>query len=241
MLRLLALLQEFVESKVQTMLVHLLYESGHASSLHQRSLAARDAFAYSLLWTTGLRGINAREVCCSDFWLPATEACPSQPALSSLYPVFTLSIGSKVELVPQRLKTSISANAASVQLFVQPVMLTDPLQWLHILLHCSQEAGTPISNILLRPETRDKAGFQEKFLQNPSLHGRLTKLLKQLQLYEGESLHSFRRGVAQQMQAAGVPSADILQQLLIKTPKVLHSCYLPAGRHDSGVKRVRHA
>ena len=146
------MLQEFVESKVLAMLSHLWQECQSDISPHQHGLAARDAIAYSLLWSTGLRGINAKEVCCTDFWLPATRAEPCQPAIAT---IFTLPAGSKVELVPQRLKTSITANSASLQLVVQTNVLLDPLQWMHIHLHCSADAGSPVHNVLLRPETKE--------------------------------------------------------------------------------------
>ena len=83
-------LQEFVESKVLAMLSHFWHESQTGSSLHKRTLAARDAFAYSLLWSTELRGTNA------------SHQCTAQPALASIYPSFTLAAGSKVELVPHQ-------------------------------------------------------------------------------------------------------------------------------------------
>ena len=232
------MLQELVQSKVEAMLAKLWHDSQHGSSPLQRSIATRDGFAFSLLWSTGLRGINAREVCSSDFWLPSTSAQPCQPALPSIFPFFRLEIGSIVELVPQRLKTSISANSASIQLIVQADQLLDPLFWLHWHIQSSYAAGSPISNLLVRPLNRQGTAYLEKPLQNASLLSRLTSLLQQLQLYEGESLHSFRRGMAQQLKAHGKSEAEILQQLLIKTPAVLQSRYLASGRYHSGVKRL---
>ena len=225
--------------KVEAMLLHLLCVSHTAPTAMERSLAARDGFAFSLLWSTGLRGINAREACCSDFWLPATAAQPCQPALPYITPVFMLSPGTVVELVPQRLKTSISANALGVQLAVQECQLMCPVRWLSLHIQCSNAAGSPISNLLVRPLNRQGSAFLEKHLENASLLCRLIALLKQLQMYAGESLHSFRRGVAQQLKASGSQESEILQQLLIQTPAVLNKCYLSSGRYYSGVKRVR--
>lgn len=66
----------------------------------------------------------------------------------------------------------------------------------------------------------------------------MTSLLQHLGVYEPESMHSFRRGMAQQMAASGISHWDILQRMLIKTPDVLTRCYLPSGRHQSGVQRA---
>ena len=131
----------------------------------------------------------------------------------------------------------LQANQLTVQSLQNSLL--DPLQWLHIHLQLSSAAGSPISNILIRPTKRRGNGYEEKFLANGSLLERLKALLKRLQLDDGETLHSFRRGVAQQLKAQGTHDAAILQQLLITTPAVLQKRYLPSGRHHSGVKRVR--
>ena len=83
---------------------------------------------------------------------------------------------------------------------------------------CSAAAGSPVQNILVRPVSRQGSPFTDKFLENSSLLCRMTSLLMRLGLYEGESLHSFRRGVAQQLKAHGSSDSAILQQMLIKTP-----------------------
>ena len=44
--------------------------------------------------------------------------------------------------------------------------------------------------------------------------------------------------MAQHMQATGHNKDEILGRMLIKTAEVLDGCYLPSGRHQSGVQRV---
>ena len=78
----------------------------------------------------------------------------------------------------------------------------------------------------------------EKPLQNTSLLSRLMTQLQQLHLYEGESLHSIRRGMVQQLKTHGKSEAESLQQLLIKTQAILQSRYLASGRYHSCVKRL---
>ena len=72
-----------------------------------------------------------------------------------------------------------------------------------------------------------------------ALHARLRTQLQALGLDEGESMHSFRRGVAMQLRDHGTTVPDITRALLIQTEKVVISRYLPAGRHDTGIKRRR--
>ena len=72
------------------------------------------------------------------------------------------------------------------------------------------------------------------------MHDRLKKYLKQISAYQGESMHSFRRGSSQYKLASGQPKSAIKQDMLIKGSDVLE-LYLAAGRHDSGVKRLRTA
>ena len=141
--------------------------------------------------------------------------------------------------MPGRLKTSISANTSGVALSAPDGLLFNVLMWLRSLLLHSSACGSPVVDLLVRPLNRAGTSFQEEHLASSSLHDRLVSLLLRLGLYEGESLHSFRRGCATQMSAAGSSSQQIAQQLLISTPAIVQRCYAAPGRHASGVKRVR--
>ena len=232
-------MQELVESKVELMLMQLLLECNDSGkSALQCSMAARDGFIYSLMWSTGLRGINACEVCCQDFWLPATDASPSVPALGAIAPCFNLTVGSTVTIVPQQIKTNIDANSKGIQLTVQTNELLDPLRWLNLLMLTSSKAGTPISCALERPLNRQGMGYQEQHLTCQSLHSRMVGLLQHLGVYEQESMHSFRRGRAIQQNSPGISHEAIMDRMLITTREVLQTNYLTCGRHDSGVQRV---
>lgn len=211
-------MQELVQSKVELMLRQLWLDCTTANTALACSLVARDGFAFSLLWNTALRGINAREACCSDFWLPASSDQPCRPAMPSIFPHFSLEPGSKVIMVPRRLKTSITANAAGITITHSATegKLLDALCWLSILMQSSTAAGSPITEALVRPLNRQGTAYQEKFLEGPSLQSRLTSLLQRLGIFEQESLHSFRRGMAQQLAGQGSSHADIMQRMLIQ-------------------------
>ena len=96
-----------------------------------------------------------------------------------------------------------------------------------------------IETALCRRMTPDHAGYEQHSMSRGGLHARLRTQLRALGLDEGESMHSFRRGVAMQLRAQGANVPTISRALLIQTEKVVTSCYLPAGRHDTGVKRQR--
>ena len=98
----------------------------------------------------------------------------------------------------------------------------------------------PIQQFMIRKSQSGKS-VSEQPLSRSGLYNRLVKHLSDLGCYEGESMHSFRRGMAQHHAAAGHPPASIKQKMLLRTHKISTGTNLPAGRHDSGVKRLRSA
>ena len=81
--------------------------------------------------------------------------------------------------------------------------------------------------------------FAEQPLSRAGLHGRLKCHLTSIAAYDGESSHSFRRGMAQHQAAAGKPHAEIMRQMLLQTDRIFQGKYLASGRHHHGVKRAR--
>ena len=47
--------------------------------------------------------------------------------------------------------------------------------------------------------------------------------------------------MAQHSTATGQSSQSIKQRMLLKSDRIFQGCYLPEGRHDSGVKRLHSA
>ena len=81
--------------------------------------------------------------------------------------------------------------------------------------------------------------FSEQPLSRSGLYARLTSQLKAIGAYSGESLHSFRRGLAQFQRSQGQSSEQIMAQLLIQTKRILETVYLPMHRQHTGIKRLR--
>ena len=129
-------------------------------------------------------------------------------------------------MMPQHLDNSFHVDTDNIH----PVPLIGSLWW----LHSSHTPGTPISDFLLRVVFCSKAGYRQGSLPSPSLHGRLTNLLVQLQLYEGESVQSFVTGAAHQMTAAGITFAATLQQQQQQMVKILDHCLLVDSRLSHG-------
>lgn len=145
--------REMTEDKLGAMLL-VLKERMHASSDPMYiSLQARDAFVFSLLWSTGARGINGSNAALSEFMLPASAATSSRSVLPLVYPTFMLQPGQVVEYIPRYLKTSILANSQGVCLTTQAHGLLDPLHWLHVCLATAAACGYPITGPLVRYDT----------------------------------------------------------------------------------------
>lgn len=231
--------KELVETKVECMLIQLYHLMSHSQDRLATSMYARDGFAISLLWSTGCRGITACHADCHEFRLPSSSMSSSTHAVPYIYPTFQLSAGSTVEFIPSFLKQSPQRNSCSIQLTVQPEGSKDPLVWLHVCMQTAAASGNPISGPIVRPLNRERNAYLPSSLTTKALQHRMTTLLQSMNLYEGESMHSFRRGVAQQMARAGQSTANICARLLNKTPAIVEQHYLPAGRHHSGVQRVR--
>ena len=236
--------QEMVEAKVVLMLQQLMLDCLTTSSAMERSMASRDALAFSLSWHVAARGINAGELTLQDFWLPASPMVASKSDIPYMYPQWQLPTGSAVKLIfaqTTRTKHSIEANRERIDLTVGDNMLLDPLRWVNIHMYYSAAAGSPVTHALIRPLERHGKAFAERSIRTNSLQSRLVSLLTRLGCYDGESMHSFRRGRAQHWAAEGVEHSAIMQRMLITTPRVITQHYLPAGRYHSGVERPHQA
>ena len=204
----------------------------------QRHVAARDAFAFSFLWATGCRGITAGDLTCADIQLPN-----GVPAYPFLYPQLQLVSGNTLMITPRRLKTSVGANTQSVFVTMEAAAshVLCPVYWLHLCISTAAACGSPIGATDHPVRTLEK-GNQSVTADQAStgcLGKRLVTHPRATHGYDGESMHSFRRGRAIHDTAAGVSDADIMGKLLLKTTAVLKQKYQPPGRHNSGVKRIR--
>ena len=237
-----------LEDKIWQLLAHLfhLIQSPN-SSAYVRSLAARDGFAFCLMWQTGMRSVNAREIRLEDFLLHgqgrgSLQLYPSSPG-AQIHP-------GMIHVHPQRTKTHVkNPYAISIPPAQEPVM--DTYNWLTAVIATAELHGQPVTSYLIRVsdrllpaphETGTAHASGPQFLERPlgrsGVRDKLVSQLRSLGIYAGESLLSFRRGMAQFKAAAGQSYKSIKAQLLLQAKHILETVYLPADRHQSGVTRL---
>ena len=234
------------QDKVQHLLTYLSSAAQERSSRSamDRAMLIRDGFAFCLLWQTGLRGINASECMLDDFTLPGQQRGSLKAYISSQQPMLMQHPG-QIEVHPLRTKTN-AENTGRVRVEPAALPILDLWFWLLALLANAISIRQPISQYMVRAskpavtQGSPSPVFAEQQLCRSGLHNRLKKHLKQISAYQGESMHSFRRGSSQYKLASGQPKSAIKQDMLIKGSDVLE-LYLAAGRDDSGVKRLRTA
>lgn len=75
-------------------------------------------------------------------------------------------------------------------------------------------------------------GNRSEALQSTALQMSVQRALTRHDLYRGETVHSFRRGSAQNMEDEGADLLDVCRRLGIKTAHI-GSRYLDRGRHPA--------
>ena len=229
--------------------LHYLFHkvSDPGQSNFSKALAGRDGFSFITMWQTGMRSVNARTLKLSDFTLASQPRGSLQAYLQS--PSMQPHPG-LIQVHPERTKTQLqNPYRISIPPAEEPVL--DTYFWLLTLAATSQMAGQPITSQLVRSSRFKRSGstplpahmqgpqFSNDALSRTGLYDRLVTHLKDLSIYNGEPLHSFRRGMAQYRTAAGQSPEQVMTQMLLKTKRILDTVYLPCSRHLSGVKRAR--
>ena len=170
--------------------MHTLLESMHRSShsnmeQHQLLLVLRDGLLFSLLWQTCFRGNNAGALRLDNIQLPTGES-----ALPYLIPDRKLQAGSVLHLLPDSTKNKKGGHC-KVVLSCDVMCFTT---WLQLAVCQYAEAGQPITNFITRPLSVGTSRFTEQPMTCSNAWARLTKHLKALDMYTGQSVHSTRRG-----------------------------------------------
>ena len=236
------------EAKVKDLLSYLSSAAFKPSNkvAFDRALLARDGFAFCLLWQTGLRGINASDSVLEDFIIPGPGRGSIRAYLCSQQPMQLQHPGT-IEVHPLRTKTS-AQNTGRVHVEPSDTPVLDLWFWPVAAYTSAFLARQPITQYLVRA-TESSAGspaimpdsrglqFADRQLSRSGLHDRLKKHLTHISAYEGESMHSFRRGSSQFKLITGQSKAAIKQGMLIKSSDILE-LYLAAGRNNSGIKRL---
>ena len=214
--------------QMQTHISQAAFHSADRTS-HDKAVLARDGFAFSVLWQTGMRGVNGTEVTLDDFKLPGQGRGSVRAYLQSVHPVQMQHPGI-MEVQPLRTKTH-AANTSSISIQPASELLLDVWFWLLAVYTLSAVAGQPILQLLVRPSMaasspssapqnatgKRSRGFQflEQPLSTSGLYNRLRRHLSSIGAFTGESMHSFRKAMAERSSAGGESPQITMQRMLL--------------------------
>ena len=186
------------------------------------------AFAY--LWEAGQRGKECCTLLLSDFRyqdLRCTEAWPDITA-RSLSPDLVLVVEGS-----QGTKTRHNRHPGVISLSKTPTAEGDgdPMAFLPQYAQAMAASGVPLTHWLFPNRFFSDADTKRRpHITSGALRLRLVLHLAQLGIWEGETLHSFRRGSSQHQQSQGRDPAAIAQRMLWRSPQSAE-LYLHPQRH----------
>ena len=151
----------------------------------QRLLLLRDALLFSLLWQTCFRGFDAGALRLINIVVQTGGSAVAYPV-----PALTLAAGANLHLLPDYTKTKKGGHC-SITLTCDVLCVST---WLGLAVHHYAEAGQPIINYITRPLQVGTNLYAEKPMTCSNTWARLTKYLKALNIYTGQSVHRTRRG-----------------------------------------------
>jgi hypothetical protein len=224
-------------STMARMVAHYDHLGSKSSSVFERITYARDALLVLYAWASALRGKEGGQLCLADLHFSASRpiypdgykpGCPPPRELLIL-PTH----GTKTNK-----RSRSHQDPIQLQLGSDPALCFITRLWAYLeLCHPTEHA---VSHFLLRPWTSFRGNFKEAPYSSSSFNELVKGTLIKLDLYQGDTAHSFRRGTLQATAAAGGPLLGNLAAALqgrIKTPSILDR-YLDPHRHLGRVKRV---
>ena len=185
-------------------------------------LLARDAFLFSVLWPSKSRGVTA-----GAWRVENVKLMSGAPGILQVYPTLLLPVGSKIALQPDSIK---NRDRKPLEVAIRHDLLCS-MTSLNILLRKSAEYGQLITNLLTRPQSRDKRGFIERGMTSSEIANRTKEHLQAAQLYCGHTVHGSRMGSMQHDRYILNKSVEEVEAAAgIKTASTLHR-YLDRFRH----------
>ena len=222
-------------NKYRSLVAYLWGAVARAISPLGQLVLLRDLLCVLVLWQTALRGHDVGKLGLGDFVDPVQpdRAYPGFPLPPpwQLGPAGAPSLafrqrGTKTYKLSRAPLVVLAPNSAEPALCI-PRTLALYLWW------CRQPdapPGSPVDDLLFRPLAPDQRGFKGTALRSASLAARLRLHLRAANLYEGETVHSFRRGSLQAAESAGEDVAALLGLGQLRSVATL-SRYLDRNRH----------
>jgi integrase len=195
-------------AKYRALVTHLWGAVTPALSSLERVLLLRDLFCVLLLWQTAIRGHDVGKLGLGDFVDPVQ---PDRPYTGFPLPPpwqWGSAAAPTLGFRQRGTKTYKLTRAPLVLLEPHPVepAFCIPRTMALYMWCCSQpdaQPGSVISDLLIRPLAPDRRGFKDSALRSAGLVARIRLHLRAAGLYDGETVHSFRRGALQAVEAAG--------------------------------------
>jgi integrase len=178
----------FKESKVND-LIHFLDEKISASSGIELCVALMDRTAVLYLW--GKLGARGKE--CGELEFRQIDR-EDQTVLPGWSKTVQQEPSARIDLTGEG--GSKTCLGSSAQLLGEMERQEIPL----------------VRGFLFRPQTKNRRGFEDESLKSAAMRKRIQKHLKDADLFEGETLHSFRRSAVQN--AAEIEGYDVAKLML---------------------------
>ena len=194
----------------------------------------RDLCAFSYLWETGQRGKECCSLLLSDFKyqdLQCTEAWAD---------ILSQTLSSEKNLLvegSQGTKTRHTRHPGVIKLAKQPESdgAGELPQFLPAYAQAMASSGSPLSHWLFPNRTHE--GHESSTTKGATAHvtssalrQRLVLHLSSLDAWEGETLHSFRRGSSQHQASLGLSPDQLAQSRMWRSPRSVE-LYLHPQRH----------
>jgi len=172
------------QAEMHTLLSSMHQMLNNTTDQAQQLLLVRDGLLFSILWQTCYGGFNAGGVRLENIVLPTGGNAVPYLVPNKLPP------GAILHLLPDTTKNKKGGHS-SATLTCDVLCLST---WLQLAVSHYAAAGQPITNHLTRPLQVGTKTYTEKGMTCSNAWARLTKYLKELGMYTGESVHSTRRG-----------------------------------------------
>ncbi|BDA41868.1 hypothetical protein COCOBI_02-6630 [Coccomyxa sp. Obi] len=183
------------------------------------------ALACTYLWDSSQRGKEVGLLELQDLTLPGGRSAVSLLQSGQL----------PQELIIEPLGTKTIKGRGKVAI---PLQLAAPAAAQHCFIHRLSQflrlcttTGHPVTQYIFRPQSKGGGSFQEAPSSASCIYQRIVKALTEHGLYNGQSVHSYRRGNMQERHhKQGESKAVVAARALIKTDSIVNT-YLDQSRH----------
>ena len=210
--------------KIKTLLEHLLQAQQHSTET-DKLLLIRDGLIISMLWQSCFRGFNVGGLRLSNIKTPTNS-----PATPFIIPQLTLQPGAQLHLFPDVTKNR-KGGYCTVTLSCDIMCFT---AWLQLAAASYEEAKQPITNYIMRPLHKGTKTFAEKPMTSSAIWARFTLHLKTAGIYNGESVHSTRRGKMIEASTQHQASIEEVQEAAMIRSKPIALRYIDTSRPTRG-------